>query len=205
MIMDSIMAFSGGVDSVYVLYKYMKDNPNKTILIHHVRLKNHQGRMEYELRAVKDVLRWMDKHGYRLRYKYIESGMDYGNIKNIHYDITSVACFTGIILKNSIYKNIKYVICTPNKEESQGKELEEVKNTNKRVTRDNVIKLLSGREDLEIIYPIYNIPKDDIINDMPKDLFELCWYCRKPTKDGKPCGVCFTCCRVRGDKWKGGL
>jgi len=201
--MDTVLALSGGVDSVYCLWKYIIDNPNKKILIHHVRLKHFQERLNYELEAVHNVLKWLDDNGYKNNYKYIESGLDYGDIKYVHYDIVSAAYYTGVILRNPIYKDIKYIIGTANKEEAATEDMEELLKAKRRVIRENLIKLLSGREDLEITYPICKIKKIDLVKEMPEDLFKLTWYCRKANEEGKPCGVCFTCCRVEGKPYRG--
>lgn len=42
-------------------------------------------------------------------------------------------------------------------------------------------------------HPIQHMKKADVIRAMPRDLLKLCWWCRKPTADGKPCHRCYTC------------
>lgn len=200
--MDSILAFSGGVDSTYCLYDYLRKNKDKTLLVHHVRMKHYEGRMEYELKAVRSILEWLRKNGLD-NFVYSESGFDYGDITFVHYDIVTAGYFTGVILQNPKYRDIKYVIATTNREEAHTDSLEQVKGEKRRVLRDNLIRLVAKRDTIETVYPIYNIAKRDLVRKMPKDLFKLCWYCRRPTKEGKACGVCFTCCRVEGKRYQG--
>ena len=52
------------------------------------------------------------------------------------------------------------------------------------------------RDDYESIYTfgIYpdHMDKTDVIKAIPKELLNLCWYCRTPLNN-KRCGICFTC------------
>lgn len=198
MMIDTILPFSGGVDSTYCLWKYLKDNPNKTLLVHHVNMKNKQGRMEYEKKAVHSILEWLQNNGLG-NFKFIESGFDYGNISILHHDIVIIAFTTAVILRSPQYKNVTTVIATSNKEESSGQSIEYLENTAKRKIRLKTLHNVAERNNIKVIYPIYNTPKQQLIAEMPTELFELCWYCRTP-RNGKPCGNCFTCRRVNKKK-----
>lgn len=191
--LDTVLSFSGGIDSTYCLIDYLDKNPNNKILLHHVVLDGHCGRHPYEKKAVKDILRWLDNNGYKNRYEYYESSFAYGDIKNITYDIITTSYFVGVLLKDSRYKKIKYVISSTNSEEAGTGNLEEIKNLKKRADRLALIKLIAERDDIEYKFPIYKMTKPDILKAMPPELFKLCWYCRRPAKGGKTCGQCFTC------------
>jgi hypothetical protein len=192
---DTALAFSGGIDSTYCLWKYLKENPDKTLLVHHVKMKNYEGRMMHEYAAVRNILNWLLKNNMS-NFEYVESGFDYGGIDYLHNDIVATACFTGVILNDPAYKSVKYVIGTANKNEAWSKSLEEVKKEKRRTLRENLVRLIAQRNDIEYVYPIYDKWKSKLIKEMPKELFDLSWYCRTP-KNGKPCQECFTCKLVK--------
>ncbi len=199
--MDTALAFSGGVDSVYCLWDYLKRNPRKKILIHHVKMSYcnnevHKRRQTEEYRSVKKILNWLNNNGFKNRVKYYESILDYGTITTATYDIIATAFYTGVLLKK--HRNIKYVISSTNLNEGLTLDLEEIKAKKKRADRHDLIKLIACREDIEMTYPIYTKDKTQLIKEMPKSLFELCWYCRTPTENNQPCKKCFTCKSVMG-------
>jgi len=190
---DTVLAFSGGLDSVYCLWDYLVKNPDKNILIHHVKLTycNNARRQPKEYEAVKKTLSWLDKNGFKGRYKYFESTFNYGTIPTATYDIITTAYFTGVLLKK--YKNIKYVISSTNLNEAGTTDLEQIQKKKKRADRLALIKLIACRSNIEMTYPIYLKNKQQLIKEIPKELFEVCWCCRKPNIKGEPCGKCFTC------------
>ena len=61
--------------------------------------------------------------------------------------------------------------------------------------RLEIMKTTSKRDDYEAIYPLINMDKIDVVRAIPRDLLDLCWYCRVPLNN-KKCGNCFTCKQV---------
>src|SRR5690554_6553651 len=93
--MDTLLNLSGGIDSVYCLYQYvLRGEP---LYIHHINLKNREGRNEKEAKAVSDVLSWADSQGYK--YEYIETAFDYGDIRRLLADIEVVGIMTGVVAR----------------------------------------------------------------------------------------------------------
>ena len=59
----AIIQLSGGLDSAYCLYDWLKNNPDDFIVVHHINMINHEGRAKVEQKAVYDILGWLDKNG----------------------------------------------------------------------------------------------------------------------------------------------
>ena len=152
---DTILSFSGGIDSVYCLWDYIVKNPNKNIILNHVKLKysGQNKRHMHELKACHDVIKWLDSNGFKNRYEYYESSFSYGTIPFANWDIVTTSYFTGVICKK--YKNIKYFISSTNLNDAKDDDFERIKNFPKRKTRHDLIKLVAERNDIEAIFPIY--------------------------------------------------
>ncbi|HSH84344.1 MAG TPA: hypothetical protein VK979_04205, partial [Guyparkeria sp.] len=54
---------------------------------------------------------------------------------------------------------------------------------------------LMVRREITPVQPFYKYAKAEVLQDMPPELFEMCWWCRSP-KAGKPCGRCKQCRNV---------
>jgi len=184
---DTLLLISGGIDSTYCMWKHLQSG--KSLRVHHVHLKNHEGRMKYETKAMERVLNWMCGHGLT-SFTYTESSFDYGTIPFIVKDFHIWSFISGVIMADPKNRGIKKLIIPrhwdafPGGPDSAGA---------KRSTRtySNMVKLISGREP-ELVYPIINKMKADLIKEMPRDLLDCCWWCRRP-KDGKACHKCYTC------------
>jgi 7-cyano-7-deazaguanine synthase in queuosine biosynthesis len=196
---DTILPLSGGLDSTYCMYDYLKKNPVKVLMVHHVKLKNYEGRWEHELKAVHAILNWFRENN-MANFKYIESGFDYGDIRYVNHDVVTIGYVTGTILRNPRNNSIKTVISPTCLEESKGYGEPTSALTLRHKRKLDVIKTASNREDIKLSYPILKIGKGDIKRILPKELYSLCWYCRRPTFEGKVCGTCRTCRRVANDK-----
>lgn len=176
---ETLIHFSGGIDSTYVLWKWLKDNPNKYAIVHHINLKSYENRNEKELEAVDKILRWFDTQGLK-NYFYIESGFDYGTIPGTNADVEVCGYFAGTILKTNRFYNV-----TKN-------HLPIYKRDSDREERRRFITNFVSRKEIEFIYPLYGKEKWQVISEIPEELFNLTWYCRTPL-EGEKCQRCFTC------------
>jgi 7-cyano-7-deazaguanine synthase in queuosine biosynthesis len=185
---DTLLHFSGGQDSTYALYSYLRDNPKKHLLVHHVNL-NHKAedRVNQEAAACKKIMRWLRANGYG-NFTYLESSFSYGDLPRISIkDIQVVAMFTGIILRTTEYKHIKKVILSWHRGEVNAPEI----GRGYRVKK--VLKGLDVEEDrYELLFPIEHLTRQDMAEDMPSTLLGLCHCCRKPVGN-KSCGRCKPC------------
>lgn len=193
--MDTLLNFSGGLDSTYCFYKYLKENPNKKLLSHFIHLINWEGREPYESKAVNNVTQWFKSHNMN-NFELLETTVDYGNIRWIVPDSSLVAWWTGAILRNPNRNNIRNIIIPTPKDEMVRMEAEVIRRQEcNEAIREAMLKnskRLRPR-DINILYPIINMWKSEIVADMPKDLAKLTWSCRTPTTSGNPCKKCHTC------------
>jgi hypothetical protein len=176
----AIIQLSGGLDSAYCLYDWLKNNPTEHIIVHHINLINHEGRAKVEQDATYSILKWLDKNGLD-NYFYLESTFDYGSIGYIIKDVEICGFHIGIILRNKKWDSVQDVILPIYEPEMAIRQKRAVK----------LIELVSNKK-LNLIYPIKNTTKKETIGKMPQELYELCWFCRKP-ENNKPCGKCNTC------------
>ena len=189
---------SGGIDSTYCLWQYLKKNPKKTLLVHHVRLDS--PRIEQEAKAVMDVLDWCRRQGLK-NFVYEESGFSKGTVKR-DLDVYVVMFMTGLILKGRKYKQLKEILIPTPKDEYERLSPVSLSRNQRRAQRirraliegdDVVVKIC---DDVKEVRPIKDKYKIELIEEMPKDLFELTWWCRWPDDKGEPCKKCHTCKQV---------
>lgn len=186
---ETFIAFSGGIDSTYNLWRWLRDHPEQTILIHHVAYYNGEKRTLYEQKAVHQVLKWLNDQG-MTNYKYVESILDLTQFKRYGLDTITLASLHGTLL--TAYWDVKYWIAnTPRDEYIRIGDAV----TRRRERADDIIKLITNKR-YQRIYSLHKLTKKQIIEDMPPELFKLTWYCRRPTKEGMVCGECHTCKQV---------
>ncbi len=200
--MKHFINFSGGVDSTYYLWKFLKENPSELILAHHCLL--FKKRREVEQVACHNILKYFKKKGLK-NFQYTETSFERGGIRGKIYDIEPLYFLAGMILKR--YSDVKHVYIPICKEELggsykelllKGKPWSEHKDPKCRFHKSmTYCNTASGRK-LNYHTPYFNVTKKQMIEEMPKELVDMIWYCRSP-HGGKPCGSCFNCKRVK--KW----
>lgn len=191
--LDIYLSFSGGMDSTLVLYKLLKLGHN--VLVHHVRYTNAQGRDGKEYEAVEKTLAWLSSHPLRGRYRYLESAVDVSQHPNFVRDSYVWGFFTGSILSLDKYAHIKRVATGRHLNSYSGfrnapKAIEQT-----RTIYQEVLPLLAGRP-IDLVHPIGDMTKLQIVQELPEDLRELCWSCRRPTPRGARCHRCMTCRQI---------
>ena len=181
---DALIFLSGGMDSTYCAWKWMKDNPEKTLLIHHIDLVNHEGRARLEARAVENILRWFTKSGLK-NFKYTETHVNYKTLPGFPYDIELAGFFQALILRKHEISEV--IICAS----SHDLGLPGYENRAKR--RYDIIKAMVPPETkLNYVYPIIEMDRTEVIQGLPVDLRKMTWFCRRP-RSGQPCRECATC------------
>jgi hypothetical protein len=104
----TLITLSGGLDSTYVLYEHLKNNPTENTLVFHLELiHNKEKRNKEELNACSNIVKELRKMGYT-NFDYIgDSVFDYGSLPRISIkDIQIIAMFKAIILKTPQYSSI---------------------------------------------------------------------------------------------------
>lgn len=182
-----LLNLSGGIDSAYCAYKLLKEG--RSLLIHHCVLKNIENRHEQEYKAVQHCLDFFKKNGLN-NFEYVETFFDYGTVKVLIYDVEIIGFLSGLILRNPNFYNIKQIAVSVNKNEPTGQNLECPRRVSANTCTKTLLNLIN--RDVQFIYPIINMTKEEIINDCPKDLLSGLWWCRRP-QNGNKCGQCKTC------------
>jgi len=185
-IADTLIQLSGGVDSTYVLWKWLVENPDKIAIVHHIELKSYEGRYEMELQAIDVILKWLDSNGLK-NYIYLQNTFDYGNIPSSIYDVELCGFHAGFILRSVRFIDTNKV------------HIPVYGATTEREERRRKVLSFTARREIDCIYPLYGREKWEIIEELPEELFNLTWYCRSPLNN-KKCGICFTCREVEKSK-----
>jgi len=184
--MDALLMFSGGIDSTLAAYEYLKNNPDKKLLMHHVILKNKQKRDEKEKCATIAICDWFRRNGLN-NFKITYSVFDYGHINYLIWDIEIMAFHTYIHLCNPDYQSISHVLLP----------FYLNRNINGKYQKFySIISLIPQYRQIKFDYLYAHKTKKEIIDRLPSELLQLTWYCRKPIND-QPCKHCYTCKEVQ--------
>ncbi|MDF1750708.1 MAG: methyltransferase domain-containing protein [Alphaproteobacteria bacterium] len=191
----SLVMFSGGVDSVYTLYRLLKESDDE-IIAHHIHFINREGRHKAEDIACRQIVQHLKT---MVRpFIYTESSIDRRRFQAFGMDDMAVAFEVGVIA-NSFLIDRGHMIdrwttgtCLEEELEYYGQEeverFEHILNT----AAASCYPSPAPR-----FFQLKIIPKRDQIAYMGETLTRLCWTCRKPVwkDDGtaEECGQCKTC------------
>jgi hypothetical protein len=128
-------------------------------------------------------LKYLDNIGLG-NYIYLENTFDYGNLGFIIKDVELCGFHLGVILRNSRWNSIRDILLPIYDNE-----------TKRESVRRKLIQLVGYGKNVNVLYPLKEKTKSDVMDAMPKHLLDLCWYCRTP-KQYEPCGTCKTCKQV---------
>jgi 7-cyano-7-deazaguanine synthase in queuosine biosynthesis len=190
--------FSGGLDSTAALVRLLTET-NDDLRVHHIRMRNREGRADAEQRAVDAIIGWCHSH-YR-PFRYSESGLDFSSMDAIPIDFLSVAyvaCQVAIDTPD----------CTKIAAGTLARDLDEIKRSVCASQRRVFASMYEcyrarklGEPTLEWIYPVYALTKPQVASLLFPELRMLTWSCRRPLPDGagfRTCGICKPC-RARID------
>jgi 7-cyano-7-deazaguanine synthase in queuosine biosynthesis len=191
----TLVMFSGGLDSTAMLVQLLEQD-DEPLRVHHVHLRNAEGRAEAERRAVAAIVAWC-----RARYRpfrYSESGLDFRGLAAIPIDYISiafVACQVAIDTPG----------CTRIAVGSLARDTDiENRSARQRRVFDEMYACYRARKlgepSVEWLYPVYRRTKEALAAALPRELVELTWSCRRPLPDRagghsryRPCGACKAC------------
>lgn len=187
---DTLLHLSGGQDSTYVAWKWLVDNPDRVLFIHHINLYHKsENRLYAENEAVQKILKWFKRNRIR-NFVYYESDFSYGNLPRISIkDIQICTVFSSIILRTPSFRNIKTLLLSWHKGEVN----------DPGINRGYRVKALLKAFEIEGInleFPISEMTRRQMADDMPADLLKLAHTCRKPDMRGA-CGKCKTCMEMK--------
>ena len=192
--MHKLLMFSGGLDSTYLLYKLLKESDDH-LWVHHIQLMSKENRWREERKAVKQIIQYCKSN---IRdFSYSESIWKFNFTKYFAYDIEVVAFVAAQIIPNIYSKNLGpvYVVTgrVKNDDEAQSS-LNQTEHTD--LLWKTLCKRHSGKVINELHRPIRHMYKKELIPELPKELFDMVWYCRRP-QNGQVCNVCRTCLQMK--------
>lgn len=200
----SLVLFSGGIDSTFVLFDLLT-NTDDIVLAHHVHLVNREGRYRAEAAACKRIVAWL-KENCR-DFFFTESLVDRRRFRAVGADAITVAFEGGIAASNFLIDTMimphRFLL---------GLNLEELNSLEERSAGSDKHAMLAAMAAATWPNkpPKYQrptlLPKADCIRRMGPQLTALCWTCRTPVEraDGEfdECNECRTCelmAKVRKD------
>lgn len=182
--------YSGGLDSLGMIYKLLTDPEYKDyrLHIHHVHQRNVENRDRAEAVTVEMVLTELERLGFSFVYSESEIGSQPYNGKFM-FDTDSINFFAGYI--SSVNPNIVKVAMGMQANDAN-RALEE-----RRIRAD---KIFTAFTPIEKIYPVMDMTKREIYDMLPESLRDMFWSCRRPVyleTSIEPCGECETCVKLR--------
>lgn len=182
--------YSGGLDSLGMVYKLLTDAEYKDykLHIHHIHQDNVENRAQAEAAAVGTVLAELKRQGFRFVYSESQISTIPFNGKFM-YDSDSINFFAGYVC--SVNPDIVHV--------AMGMQANDF-NLSLEERRKRADKILAAFTDVKKIYPVLDMTKREIYDSLPESLRNMFWSCRLPTYTEKgiaPCGKCDTCVKLR--------
>ncbi|MGJ8657071.1 MAG: 7-cyano-7-deazaguanine synthase [Akkermansiaceae bacterium] len=190
--------FSGGLDSLGVLYRLLTDTKfdDYQIHVHHMHLLNVEERAEAEGQAVERVLPLIQElTGKTVRFT--ENVMEYRFLKSrFIWDMDLAAFMSANIVRE--YQDIEMVAMGRTKTDIEDGSEDFFKRMERAQKLYEVtLSLEEGFEIPERVFPVLDLTKADIFAMLPSELRVLAWSCRQPVYlDDEPsvrCGACHTC------------
>lgn len=185
----TLIMLSGGIDSVYQLYRFLKRD-DKDVIALHINLINDDGRWQVEAERTAEIVKWCRTN---IRdFLYTDVTFDRRGMHATGYDIMSVLFAAGTAIpyfQNQHDFDIEGTVIGWCEEETapEGRQVHVVEFYETLCSPD-----VPPSRDLGEV-----IPKADQIKQMPPELVEMSWTCRRPIQEqgGKylECGECHTC------------
>ena len=182
--------YSGGLDSLGMIYKLLTDPEYQDykLHIHHIHNRNVENRDRAEAIVVPMVLKELEHLGFSFVYSESEIGSQPYNGKFM-YDSDSINFFAGYIcsVNPSIVK-----VAMGMQANDHNLALED--------RRKRADKILAAFTEVGKIYPVLDLTKREIYDSLPESLRNMFWSCRKPVyteKNIAPCGKCDTCVKLQ--------
>jgi 7-cyano-7-deazaguanine synthase in queuosine biosynthesis len=191
-----LLMFSGGIDSSALLEVLLKKREEFyfDIHVHHVEIKNKAHRWTFENKACEKNISYLkNKYG---EFEYTSSSVDL-MFANVHYKVDSeiYMFMAGQVCKN--LSNVTEVFVGWNFEDFSFEKYEgthDKYSLHRSILLSSFYNSLAGVKVLPTVQvPFQFVEKKDIIKNMDPFLLENSFYCRQPSKEGKPCNECISC------------
>ena len=189
--------FSGGMDSTYIAWKMMKNKIGK-LHLHHASIRNDSDPLwKQQDRAVKLILDYFRKQGFE--FGYSESIFEFFGWEQVGFDSDLLLLIGQKIAQNFDGKVELFIGWNPYDMERLCIADRSCRNVTNNIWLSLVESARNRKHiDKNLHFPLIedNLRKADIIEEMPKELLDLTWSCRK-SKTDTPCGSCHACIEIQ--------
>lgn len=190
----TLIMFSGGIDSTYLLKKTLTETDD-IVLAHHIHLMNGERRDQAEAEACKNIKAYCQRE-FR-EFFYSESTINRRDMAAYGFDAMTCAFEAGVAAINfgQMYGHFPdEVMLGYCWEDTQAEHITEERKNYQRLVME------AGQHPYPDGPPAYvwqdPVPKQEMIHYLGTDLLDMCWSCRTPrVSQGqfRACGNCFAC------------
>jgi len=195
----TLVVLSGGIDSVYVLAKMLKDTEDE-VLAHHIHMANVEGRFAVEAARTREIVEWARRE---LRpVHYTESVVDRRGTRSFGDDMVTVGFEAGIAAQAFARRTGRRV-----DRWIAGTCAEEGLNRDRLALVQNCVAAQCWPEPAPEPFVLPIIPKREEMDYLPHPMLELAWTCRHPVRTStgwEECGKCHTCHTMAAARAQGG-
>jgi len=193
-----ILMFSGGIDSTAALYKLLTAD-EEMVVAHHINFINIENRDKVERQACYDIIHYLLS---KVRFfEFNESTFEFPLKVHIGWDIIHAMYIGGIVAKNYATDTVQVELSIADTKDDFGSYQWKSPVAQMIAMLAALEKPTKPRQHLPIItQPVVMFTKAELIDSIPKELFDLTWSCRKPiiTEADREitfeyCGKCVTC------------
>jgi len=193
--MTTLAMFSGGLDSTAMLVRLLappREEMRDELHVHHIRMVNREGRDGAEQAAVEAILAYCRAH-YR-PFRYSESALDFSELAAIPIDylcVAFVACQVAIDTPRCTRIAIG-ALSTDTDIVNRSARQQHVFHEMYACYRARKL----GEPEVRWTFPVYDTPKADLARELPPELLDLTWSCRRPLRSPTgwvACGACKAC------------
>ncbi len=174
---NTIIPFSGGIDSTAALYSTLIKNPDKKYLVFHIDIINATSGNRYilEKKAVQNILTYLLENSIS-NFCFKSLSIDYSNFDiPLVWDSEVVNFMAAMIVqdKPEIEEFIEGAIWDDYQEEGFKERLMKIA---------SIFYTCSGRteNDFKFSFPLKNLKKHEVMRLIPHELLKVTWSCRYP-------------------------
>ena len=194
-----LLMFSGGIDSTYLLYHYLR-HTSHPVHAHHISFRYaHWPRWRAEDPASEKISDWCRENVRDFEYSTSRFDLDF---PDVGWDSDLQLLVASKVALNLRGRRITFALgwCTEDLQRAQVRDRQE-RNVTTNLWRALCRSVVDADLNQEIAMPIVErgLSKADIIAELPEELVALAWSCRTPRFEDdvpRPCGRC-NACRLR--------
>ena len=187
-----IVLLSGGMDSTYLAWRLLREGTDG-VHLHHVSIRTSvENRWKNEDIAVPKIIEYFKQQGFKFQHSYSVS--EFYDTERIGWDSDTVLLYAQKLAQHLHLEPYIEVLLGWNPHDAARPEVAERAERN---VTGNIWKAQSASNryniDEELKFPLieWKINKDTMFKELPKELLDMTWTCRRGGKE--PCGCCHSC------------